>query len=315
MAVPFLPDLPPVTVFPDAQTMSYASVGMALVFGFWWLARCVSELARRRQSRREHPSRLPPDPGAGLAGPARVAYRACRGVGLVLEPFLPRSYRQLAERLADRAGLDWLTPAILAGAQAMSVVVSTLVLAGFARVLSMPLTVLVVLSALSAVWPVARLHELIRHRQVRIRCDLPTFLDLMVLAVSGGQSTSSALSMAVEFGPPGPMADEITRMLREVRAGRSRHDAMRMAAQRVNLPSVDQAFGALITAERQGADISDVLRAQADQRRQERFLDAEQRAMKAPVRMLLPLVGFIFPGTFLILMLPVALQLLDAGLL
>lgn len=307
--------VPFVSIVPVSQPLSYASVGIALVLGFWWLARCVGSIKRGRQTHRQNRVALASVAGAGLTGTGRVAYLVCVGIGLLLEPLLPRSYRQLVDRLADRGGLDWLTPAALAGAQVATVILSACFLSLLMQVVSMPVALLVMLSLLSGAWPVARLYETIRRRQLRIRCDLPTFLDLMVLAVSGGQSTSSALSMAVEFGPPGPMADEITRMLREVRAGRSRHDAMRLTAQRISLPSVDQALGALITAERQGADISEVLRAQADQRRQERFLDAEQRAMKAPVRMLLPLVGFIFPGTFLILMLPVVLQLLDAGLL
>ena len=71
----------------------------------------------------------------------------------------------------------------------------------------------------------------------------------------------------------------------------------------------------MITAEKQGADLSPVLRAQAIQRREERFIDAERRAMQAPVKLLLPLVVFIFPGTFLILLFPVAMQVLADGLL
>lgn len=162
--------------------------------------------------------------------------------------------------------------------------------------------------------PAARLAEQVQTRRRRIKRDLPIMLDLISLAVQAGSTTPLALALAAERGPAGPMRDELARVMREIKAGRSRQDALRAMGERFDLAGLRHAVAAIVTAERQGADLSPVLRAQADQRREERFLDAERRAMQAPVKLLLPLVAFIFPGTFLILLFPVAMQLLADGL-
>ncbi|MEZ5741311.1 MAG: type II secretion system F family protein [Burkholderiaceae bacterium] len=163
--------------------------------------------------------------------------------------------------------------------------------------------------------PAARLRDAIAARRRSLVRDLPTMLDLVVLSVQGGAGLSQALALAVDRGPAGPMREELSRVLREVRAGRPRQEALRSMADRHPEPGLRHAVGALVMAERHGADLSLILTAQADQRRQERFLEAERIAMQAPVKLLLPLVVFIFPGTFLILMYPVAMQLLAEGFL
>jgi tight adherence protein C len=106
---------------------------------------------------------------------------------------------------------------------------------------------------------------------------------------------------------------EFIRVMRDLRAGRARADALRGLADRLGLPAISSLVSALLTAEKQGASLGKILRAQAEQRRNERFLRAERLAMEAPVKMLLPLLLFIFPCTFLILFFPVASRLLGEG--
>ena len=91
--------------------------------------------------------------------------------------------------------------------------------------------------------------------------------------------------------------------------------ALHALAARLALPAVSTVVAALLAAERQGASLAPILRAQAEQRRTERFLRAERLAMEAPVKMLFPLVVCIFPGTFAILLFPVVYQLLHEGVL
>jgi tight adherence protein C len=104
-------------------------------------------------------------------------------------------------------------------------------------------------------------------------------------------------------------------VLRDVHAGQPRHEALHALAARLALPGVSTLVAALIAAERQGASLAPILCAQAEQRRNERFLRAERLAMEAPVKMLFPLVLCIFPGTFAVLLFPVVHQLLREGVL
>src|SRR5690606_3603917 len=120
-----------------------------------------------------------------------------------------------------------------------------------------------------------------------------------------------ALQLAVDKGPDGPLRDELQRALSETRAGMSRADALRQLAQRLDEPAVKTWVSALIQAESLGMNLAPILRAQADQRRAERFLQAERLALQAPVKMLFPLIVFIFPCTFMILAFPIAMKLME----
>lgn len=143
---------------------------------------------------------------------------------------------------------------------------------------------------------------------------LPFVLDLVTLCVEAGLNLNAALAQAVARGPQGPLRDELQRMLRDMRAGKARSDALRSFAERMNSASVSYLVSALIQAEATGMALAPVLRAQAEQRRAERFATAEKLAMEAPVKLLLPLIGFIFPCTFIVLGFPVAMKFMQAGL-
>jgi len=155
-------------------------------------------------------------------------------------------------------------------------------------------------------------------RAARVRSvlrALPFYLDVITLSVESGANLTMALQHAVTKGPAGPLKEELERVLMEVRTGRTRTEALRALAQRLDLPAVSNWVAALIGAQRQGSSLGPILRAQAEQRRQERFLAAEKLAMKAPVKMLFPLLVFIFPCTFVLLLFPVAVRLIQEGLL
>jgi tight adherence protein C len=105
----------------------------------------------------------------------------------------------------------------------------------------------------------------------------------------------------------------LNRTLRDIRAGRNRSEALRSLAERVQMPAISSLVSALTTAEKQGMNIGPILRAQAEQRRNERFLRAEKLAMEAPVKMLFPLIAFIFPCTFIAIGFPIAMKFLQSG--
>lgn len=224
---------------------------------------------------------------------------------------------RLREALA-RAGLDAaLTPEhFVAGQLAAAVALAAAVGLALAIVGSGPTTATMLLAAaLGAMLPRIALRDRVVHRRNAILRQLPHDLDLVTLCVEAGLNLGAAVAHAVAHGASGPLHDEWQRVLRDVRAGQARHEALRALSTRLALPAVSNVVAALIAAERQGASLAPILRAQAEQRRTERFLRAERLAMEAPVKMLLPLVLFIFPGTFAILLFPIVQRLLFEGVL
>jgi len=176
-----------------------------------------------------------------------------------------------------------------------------------------PLWLVCVAALLGGVLPRTWLRDRIELRKRALLRELPFYLDVITLAVEAGLNLSSALAHAVDKGPSGPLRTEFDRVLRDIRAGRSRGDALHDLSARLSLPAVSSLVAALLVAERQGGALGPVLRAQAEQRRSERFLRAEKLAMEAPVKMLLPLLVFIFPCTFAMLLFPVAVRFLEEG--
>ena len=145
--------------------------------------------------------------------------------------------------------------------------------------------------------------------QRRVLRDLPVYLDVLTLAVEAGASLTVAIGWCVEKTVDGPLRRGFKRALREVRAGRTRIDALRAFEHRFAMPAITSLVSALVSAEQTGASVGQVLRAQAEQRGAERFARAEKLAMEAPVKMLGPLVLCIFPCTFIVLGFPIATQL------
>lgn len=151
-------------------------------------------------------------------------------------------------------------------------------------------------------------------RRSELLKTLPFFLDIVTLCVEAGLNLQGAMNQAVAKGPPGVMHDELQRVLRDIRAGKGRAESLRAMADRLNEPTISNFVSSVIQAESMGMNLGPVLRAQADQRRSERFLRAEKLAMEAPVKMLFPLIAFIFPCTFIVLFFPLVMKFMHAGL-
>ena len=163
-------------------------------------------------------------------------------------------------------------------------------------------------------YPGIWLRERIHARRRELLKTLPFYLDIVTLCVEAGLNMQGALTQAVAKGPKGVLRDEFQRLLRDIRAGKSRAASMRSLAARLNESSVTAFTTAVIQAESMGMNLGPILRAQADQRRTERFLRAEKLAMEAPVKLLFPLLAFIFPCTFIVLFFPIAMKFVHSGL-
>jgi tight adherence protein C len=164
------------------------------------------------------------------------------------------------------------------------------------------------------IYPVIWLKDQLEKRKRELLKTLPFYLDIITLCVEAGLNLQGAVTQAVAKGPPGVMRQEFQRVLRDVRAGKPRAESLRAMAERLNESSVTNFCTAVIQAEAMGMNLGPVLRAQAEQRRSERFTRAEKLAMEAPVKMLFPLIAFIFPCTFIVLFFPIVMKFMASGL-
>jgi tight adherence protein C len=143
----------------------------------------------------------------------------------------------------------------------------------------------------------------IKARQHAILLATPDTLDLLTISVRAGLSFDGALAKVVEK-TNGPLADEFRRALAEIRVGKTRRDALRDITARTEVPALSNFIGAIVQAEQLGVSISKVLQVQSEQLRIERRQRAEELAAKAPIKMLFPLVGCIFPSMFIVILGP-----------
>lgn len=164
-------------------------------------------------------------------------------------------------------------------------------------------------------YPDLWLTERRKKRQRLVIKDLPVFLDFIVMTVEAGMNITGGIEQATQKGPPGPLAQEFTRLLRDLRSGLARSEALRRMADRMDMSQISSFTGTLIQADRVGASLGQTLRAQASQRREERFLRAEKLALEAPVKMMLPLVMFFFPLVFVVLGYFIYLRMKQEGIL
>jgi tight adherence protein C len=220
--------------------------------------------------------------------------------------FTDRTEKRLA--LAGNPGelrvADWL------GIKAIGAIAGAILfffLFAIVGVLGFPFAIGALLSLVGALFgytvPEFWLGGRVRKRQKAILLNIPDGLDLLTISVRAGLGFDAALGKVVEK-LPGPLSDEFRRALAEVRVGKARRDALRDIVARTEVVPLTNFIGAIIQAEQLGVSISKVLQVQSEQLRIERRQRAEEQAAKAPIKMLFPLVGCIFPSLFIVILGP-----------
>jgi len=149
----------------------------------------------------------------------------------------------------------------------------------------------------------------IKARSMAMMLQLPDALDLLTISVEAGLGFDAALAKCVEK-MEGPLIDEFRQALAEVRMGRSRRDALRDVASRADEQSLTNFIGAIVQAEQLGVPIAKVLQIQSQQLRIVRRQRAEEAAAKAPIKMLFPMVGCIFPTIFIVILGPAVITVM-----
>ncbi len=168
-------------------------------------------------------------------------------------------------------------------------------------------------AAFGFVYPNTWLRKSLINRRKLILKGLPAYLDFLTMGIEAGLNMAGSIQQAVMKGPAGPLKNEMGLVLRDLRSGLNRAEALQRMNERIGVAEVSNFVNAVVQAERMGASLGPTFRYQADQRRTERFQRAEKMAMEAPVKLIFPLVAFIFPITFLVLLFPIAMKYIESG--
>lgn len=244
-----------------------------------------------------------------------------RALAAFVEPVLERRagalwdrcVRFLAARLEQAGEPGRLRPAEVAGLSGIGALVGFVGGGLFALALDFSPAARVGFAAafcgLGGALPWVWLADAARRRQRAILRALPYALDLMTLSVEAGLDFTVALRRIVDRLGHSPLGVEFARLLQEIQMGQSRREALRRLKERSHLMDMDFFVSALVQADEMGVGLGPTLRAQAEAMRQRRFLRAEELAMKAPVKIVFPLVAFVLPVTLVVILGPLAIQL------
>jgi len=222
---------------------------------------------------------------------------------------------QVANKLLSAGLARSLTPqaylALKAGLGGLFIVFGLFTIITGAMAPTFGLLIALMGAAIGFIAPDFVINNRIRGRKDRMRSELPNVLDLLCVSVEAGLGFDQAL-VKLNERMEGPLVDEFGLVLHEMRIGQSRSAALKNLSQRVEAPEVAQFARAIIQADQLGISLSRILRVQSQDMRLRRQLAAEEKAMKAPVKMLFPTVIFIFPSMFVVALGPAALNLMKS---
>jgi tight adherence protein C len=158
-------------------------------------------------------------------------------------------------------------------------------------------------------YPQIWVNDQVKKRHLQISRALPYSLDLLTLSVEAGLDFTGALAKVVEKGKASPLREELQIVLKQLKMGKTREEALKAMIARVDLPPLTTFVTALIQADKMGTSLGKVLRIQSTQMRIDRTQRAEKLAGEAPVKMLFPLIACIFPTVFMVLFGPIVFQM------
>lgn len=169
---------------------------------------------------------------------------------------------------------------------------------------------LILLSVSGFFIPYALLHSAAEKRQKLVQRAMPDLLDLLYISVEAGLGFDMALKKSAEK-MPGPLSDEINKAIEDITKGRDRQDALRGIVKRTGVEDLNNFVTAVIQSELLGTNIAIMLKTQSTVMRQKRKQRAEETAMKIPIKMLFPLVFFLFPALFVVIMGPAVISVIE----
>ena len=276
---------------------------VAVFAGAWLVARAVTSVAARWRTAQN--ATLSENSAPWLW---RMMIVLSAPLAVWLGPRLSLGLRERIQRELRVAEIDdGLLPH-----QFLAVALSLPIVVGLGALMTVgTVSVALLAAAIVALLPWWWLKEAAARQRLEVLRELPTYLDMLTLSLEAGGALSVALKISTERAPDTLLKRAFLRVQGDLRAGRSRVEALRALAERLDSPAVTALVAALIQADSSGGSLADVLRAQSEQRLDERFARAEKAAMEAPVKMLGPLVLCIFPCTFIVLAAPIVLRFIE----
>lgn len=251
------------------------------------------------------------------AGEARsLPFLALRWLGDVNARWMRPAYEATVRRMLVKSGDPaHFKPEHVLGLQELGAGCGLVVGAAIGRVAGAPMVASLAGLLLGAAFPLIWLRDRVKKRQTQILRALPHSLDLLTLAVEAGLDFTAALARVVEKGKAGALREELRLVLKQLKLGKTREEALRALSARVELPPLSSFVAALIQSDRMGTSLGKALRIQSGQMRLDQTLRAEKLANQAPVKMLFPLIACIFPTVFLVLFGPIVFALMfgDSG--
>ncbi len=160
------------------------------------------------------------------------------------------------------------------------------------------------------IYPTAWVKGCRKNRHEEIALQLPFVIDLLTLATEAGLDFIGAIQKVVEKTRPGPLVNELERMLQQIQLGTTRGDSLRDMGWRIDLGEIASLVAVLVTADQMGSPLGPVLRVQSDLIRTQRFTKAEKKGAAASQKLLFPLIFFIMPAVFIMIFGPVILGFL-----
>ena len=155
------------------------------------------------------------------------------------------------------------------------------------------------------------LYQKAHERADRLQRDLPDAIDLLTISVESGLGFDAALQQ-VARNTEGPLAEELSRVMREMQIGQGRADALRAMGERTNVGDLRTFVGAMVQADAFGIPVAQVLRVQSAEMRVKRRQRAEEKAQQVPVKITIPLIFCILPTLFIAVMGPAVLSIMDS---
>lgn len=165
-------------------------------------------------------------------------------------------------------------------------------------------------TVIAFILPISFIRTKADQRRKKIKKSLPDLLDLLYVTVEAGLGFDMALKKTADK-IPGPLSEEINKTLYEISKGRNRQDALRGMVNRAGVEDLSYFVTSIIQTEQLGSNIANMLRVQSNTMRQKRKQRAEEAAMKVPVKMLFPLIFFIFPSLFIVVLGPAIINIIN----
>ncbi len=217
-----------------------------------------------------------------------------------------RKQLRYAGMFMDPADFQFIKYAFLIG----TVFVTLIIIVAVEMEALIMLLVLVCGLLLGVMGPTMYLRSRVSSHQTGIKKQLPDAMDLLCVCIEAGLSFDAAL-LKVSQKLSGPFIDELLIVYREIQMGRTRREALQNLCEATNLDELKTFASALVQAEQLGIPINNVMKAQSEQLRVERSQQAKEKGMKASIKMLVPMLLFIFPVVFIILMGPTVMNIME----